>query len=331
MSYISIKNIVKNFKEVKALKNVSLEVEKGEFITLLGPSGCGKSTLLRIIAGLETQNSGELYINGKNLANTPANKRNLGMVFQQYSLFPNMTVAQNVAFGLKLKKIPTEQIHNEVSNMLKLVGLDEKSRSYPDELSGGQQQRVALARALVVKPDVLLLDEPLSALDAKIRLSLRSMIKNIQMQLKTTTLFVTHDQEEALSISDRIYVMESGDIVQHGTPQQIYMNPKDRFVASFLGTYNFMDAHFFGEDVQDGEVLIRPEHVEVLEPGAAPSKDVFHGHIRNIYFLGNISRLEVIVNETPVLVDALNREDKTYRKGQEISILIPQEKYFRIK
>lgn len=322
MIYLTAKNISKNFKSVAALKDISFEIEQGQFVTLLGPSGCGKSTLLRIIAGLESKDSGTISINGKNLEGVPANKRNLGMVFQQYSLFPNMTVKDNVAFGLKLKKLQTALIKKRVDDMLSLVGLTDKTGAYPDELSGGQQQRVAIARALVMEPDVLLLDEPLSALDAKIRLSLRRQIREIQQKLKITTVFVTHDQEEALSISDRIFVMESGSIVQSGTPQEIYKKPQKRFVANFVGTYNALPGSLLGKSC--GEVLVRPEHISV-------SRKMQEGYtkatIKNIFFLGNYSRLEISTGNIMMFVDILNFDTQDYKIDDNIYINIPSDKY----
>lgn len=322
MSYLLVKNISKTFKDVTALKGISFDIEKGEFVTLLGPSGCGKSTLLRIIAGLESKDSGDIIINGKNLEGVPSNKRNLGMVFQQYSLFPNMTVRENVEFGLKLKKISSAKIKKHVEDILELVGLKEKINNYPDELSGGQQQRVAIARALVMEPDVLLLDEPLSALDAKIRLSLRRQIREIQQKLKITTIFVTHDQEEALSISDRIFVMQEGSIIQAGTPQEIYKNPEKRFVANFVGTYNSIPGALVGNS--KGEILVRPEHIRVSDNMQDGYK---RARVSNIFFLGNYSRLEIAIENTKMLVDVLNNKIYNYKIGDSIFINIPNDKY----
>jgi len=330
MSYLTANNVVKNFKNLKALKGVDVDVEKGELVTLLGPSGCGKSTLLRIIAGLETLDSGDITINGKSIVGLPANKRNLGMVFQQYSLFPNMTVAENVAFGLKMKKVPDAEIKTKVEEMLSLVELSEKNKSYPDELSGGQQQRVAIARALVVQPDVLLLDEPLSALDAKIRLSLRTFIRDIQQKLKITTIFVTHDQEEAMSVSDRIFVMDAGVIVQSGKPQEMYQNPNSKFVAGFLGTFNFLKPEMLGLAAGSPQVLVRPEHIEIL-PDGGEGRGIFRGIVQNVFFLGNISRLKVLVGDTIVLIDTLNTESDNFAAGQNITIRIPDEKFIQFK
>lgn len=327
MSYISIKELNKSFTKVKVLSNINISIEKGEFISLLGPSGCGKSTLLRIIAGLESPSNGDIFINSNNIVNTPVNKRNMGMVFQSYSLFPNMTAKENIAFGLKLKKDSKEEIENKVSEIINLVELKGREDYYPNQLSGGQQQRVAIARALVVSPDVLLLDEPLSALDAQIRVSLRKLIKEIHKKFKITTLFVTHDQEEALSISDRIFVMDKGEIVQHGTPEQIYKQPKTKFVANFIGTYNFFKPEFFKDPESNKEILIRPEHIEVTSEKADENKNIFSGTISNVYFLGNVIRLNVVVNDKIILIDTLNSRSESYFEGEKINMHFPKCKY----
>lgn len=329
MGYLSINNINKSFKTIHALNNVSLEIEKGEFVTLLGPSGCGKSTLLRIIAGLEIQNSGDILISGKSIADVPVNKRNMGMVFQSYSLFPNMTAEENIAFGLKLKKLSKEDIASEVKKIIGIVGLGGREKSYPHQLSGGQQQRVALARALIVNPDVLLLDEPLSALDAKIRISLRSLIKEIQQKLKITTVFVTHDQEEALSLSDRIFVMEKGNIVQQGTPMEIYSHPSCSFVASFIGTYNFLNPDLVNSDTSHN-LAIRPESIDIVAENNKCSEDVFSGTIKNIYFMGNIIRLNISVNDKIIVVDRLNNSSEAFKEGQDVLLKLPKEKFLEV-
>ncbi|EHI96756.1 Polyamine-transporting ATPase [Clostridium sp. DL-VIII] len=331
MSYISIKELNKSFTKVKALSNINISIEKGEFISLLGPSGCGKSTLLRIIAGLESLSAGKILVNNNNLVNTPVNKRNMGMVFQSYSLFPNMTTQENIAFGLKLKKASKEEIEEKVQEIIDLVGLQGREDHYPNQLSGGQQQRVALARALVVNPDVLLLDEPLSALDAQIRVSLRKLIKEIHKKFKITTLFVTHDQEEALSISDRIFVMDKGEIVQQGTPEQIYKQPESKFVANFIGTYNFLKPEFFKGSESNGEILIRPEHIEITSEEAETNENIFSGTISNVYFLGNVVRLNVLVNDTMILVDTLNSRNEVYFEGEKINLRFLKDKYMRLK
>lgn len=238
MSYVSVTNISKSFDETRVLNNISFKINKGEFLTLLGPSGCGKSTLLKSIAGLNDFDNGSIVIDEKNITNVKAKDRNVGMVFQSYALFPNMTVYENIAFGLKIKKLSKSNIHKKVKEILEVVDLNGKENNYPSQLSGGQQQRVALARAIVLEPKVLLLDEPLSALDAKIRKSLQKQIRQIQQRLNMTTIFVTHDQEEAMIMSDKIIVMEKGKIAQEGSPDQIYKSPANEFVARFIGSYN---------------------------------------------------------------------------------------------
>ena len=236
MSYIEFQDINKYFGQNHVLKGIDLSIEKGELLTLLGSSGCGKSTLLRCLAGLEAVQEGKIYLDGTDITNLDARKREIGMVFQQYSLFPNMTVEQNLAFGLKRKKTDRAEIGAEVEKALDMVGLLDKRESYPTQLSGGQQQRVALARAIVMKPKVLLLDEPLSAIDAKLRKSLQIEIRRIQKELNMTTVFVTHDQDEAMVMSDRICLLNQGQIEQSGTPVEIYTAPKTRFAASFIGS-----------------------------------------------------------------------------------------------
>ena len=254
MSYLEIKNVNKYYGKFQALKNINLTIEKGEFISFLGPSGCGKTTLLRTISGLEELNSGHIFLKGKDISNLHPSKRNFSIVFQSYALFPNMTVWENIAYGLENKKMPKDKIKNKVLEVLEMVGLAGISNKYPNEMSGGQQQRVALARAIALEPDVLLLDEPLSALDAKVREKLRNDIKMLQKKLGLTIIMVTHDQEEALSVSDKIMVMQSGEVMQVGTPREIYEKPNSLFVADFIGKINFLS---------DGN-SIRPEHIKIV-------------------------------------------------------------------
>jgi len=238
VTFLELEGITKYFGQVTAVDHVSVSVEQGEFLTLLGPSGCGKTTILRMVAGFETPNEGNILLDGDDITNRPASKRPMGMVFQSYALFPHMTAEQNIAFGMDIKRMPKDEIKRRCAELLELVGLSDKGRNFPHQLSGGQQQRIALARALAVEPKVLLLDEPLSALDAKVRVSLRNEIRRIQQQLKMTAIYVTHDQEEALAISDRIAVMAKGRIEQLDQPEEIYSNPRTVFAASFVGTSN---------------------------------------------------------------------------------------------
>lgn len=261
-NYLIIDRIDKQYGRCKVLENISLVIRKGEFVSLLGPSGCGKTTLLKIIAGIESAASGRIIMNGRDITELAPDKRNIGLVFQSYALFPNMTVEENIAFGLECKKLSSGIIKNKVMDILDVVHLQEYLRRYPSQLSGGQQQRVALARALVLSPDILLLDEPLSALDARVRLTLRNEIKRIQKETNITTIMVTHDQDEALTISDRIAVMHNGLLMQEGRPETIYENPVNPFVADFIGEINFIKKKHKQNDTL---YAIRPEHVEMSE------------------------------------------------------------------
>ena len=237
---IQLKNIVKRFGTLEAVSNVSLEIHDGELFTLLGPSGCGKTTLLRLIGGFHKPDHGEIYFDGKEVTPIPPYERNIGMVFQNYALWPHMTISGNIAYGLKLKKFSKTEIHDKISHVLKSVNLSGLENRYPGQLSGGQQQRVALARALVLNPDVLLLDEPLSNLDAKIRIQVRAEIRKLQKELGITTIYVTHDQEEALTLSDRIAVINLGKLLQIGSPRDLYERPHNPFVADFIGINNLI-------------------------------------------------------------------------------------------
>ena len=243
---IRIKNALKKYGENTIIPNLSVDIHNGEFFTLLGPSGCGKTTLLRMIAGFNSIEGGDFFFNDKRINDMDPGKRNIGMVFQNYAIFPNMTVRKNVEFGLKNRKLPRETITSEANKFMKLVHVDTYADRMPDRLSGGQQQRVALARALVIQPDVLLMDEPLSNLDAKLRVEMRTVIKNIQRNVGITTVYVTHDQEEAMAISDRIAVMSDGVIRHCGRPKDIYQRPADLFVATFIGKSNLLSAELCG-------------------------------------------------------------------------------------
>ncbi|AXH34543.1 ABC transporter ATP-binding protein [Humibacter sp. BT305] len=260
---IGFRSVVKDYGDSRALDGVDLDVEPGEFIALLGPSGCGKTTALRSLAGLESISAGALTIDGDDVTAVPANKRDMGMVFQAYSLFPHMTVLRNVEFGLQMRRVAALERHARARDALALVGLESFGERYPHQLSGGQQQRVALARALVTRPRVLLLDEPLSALDAKVRASLRDEIRRIQTELAITTLFVTHDQEEALAVADRVAVMNKGRIEQIGSPEALYSHPSTPFVATFVGLSNPMAA-----TVRAGRALIGDIVLPLLDPSA---------------------------------------------------------------
>lgn len=305
MAYLDVKQLNKSYGAVPIFQQIAFSAHEGEFVTLLGPSGCGKSTLLRCIAGLTTVDNGQIMLRGEDIVPQPPQKRAIGMVFQSYALFPNMTVEKNVAFGLKMQKLPTEQIRQRVGEVLELVELTDFARRYPHQLSGGQCQRVALARSLVTRPRLLLLDEPLSALDARIRRHLRDQIRRIQQELNLTTLFVTHDQEEALTLSDRIVLMNRGQIVQNGDAESLYTQPVNRFAAGFIGNYNLLSAEqatqLTGQAFRE-EVAIRPESIRLCAPGSGiPARILSHS------LLGNVIRYRVMVQNIELSVDVLNR------------------------
>lgn len=326
MSYLSLQNLTKQFGDTVVVDNFNLEIEKGEFVSFLGPSGCGKTTTLRMVAGFETPTSGKILLDGADITDKAPNQRNVGMIFQSYALFPNMTVAQNIGFGLNVRKLQKEVIKQRVDEMISLIHLEAHANKYPYQLSGGQQQRVSLARALAIRPQVLLLDEPLSALDAKIRVSLRSEIRSIQKSLGITAIFVTHDQEEALSISDRIVVMNAGEMEQVGTPFEIYNFPKTRFVANFVGSLNTADAEIIdpangiisvdgvqfvsaegakGKNKGDKvKIAIRPERFSFA---AQQHKDnVLEATIENITFLGSVVRIQIKIGNSSFNMDTFN-------------------------
>ena len=329
MSFLSISNAVKTFGTNTVVKGFDLGVEKGEFVSFLGPSGCGKTTVLRMIAGFERPSAGTITIDRQDVTNTAPNKRRIGMVFQAYALFPNMTVAGNIAFGLKIAGLTRAEQDVRVAEMLGLIGLSHLAERYPYQLSGGQQQRVALARALAPKPQVLLLDEPLSALDAKIRVSLREEIREIQRQLGITTVFVTHDQEEAMSISDRIVVMNGGRADQIGTPSEIYNHPRTRFVAGFVGTLNVLRAQADPADSRRvavaGTTVRLPQPVssadasgalslalrpEALSLTPSPARDVaFAGQVKSVQFMGSVIRIQMMLGDEALSFDMFNSPD----------------------
>ena len=330
MSYVQVVNIDKSFQGRKVLKGIDLEIEKGEFVTLLGPSGCGKTTLLRIVAGLERGDSGKIMVNGREIIEGQNKKeQNIGMVFQSYALFPNMTAFENIAFGLKIKKIPSLEIRKQVEEIMDILSISGKENNYPHQMSGGQQQRVALARALVVKPDLLLLDEPLSAVDAKVRESARILIRDVQKKMGITTIFVTHDQLEALVMSDRIVVINGGEVMQYGTPDQIYHKPANKFVAQFIGTYNFVPSALVGFMMdKEAEVCIRPEHISLISKDQLaqiedPEVIKLQGTLEKFYILGNTARAEVIVQGRTIIVDHLNRfEGSRFALKEEVGLVI---------
>ncbi len=295
MTSISFTGIRKTFGATVALESLDLDLQPGELVSLLGPSGCGKTTALRIAAGFEVPDAGIVSLSHRDITRTPAHQRNMGMVFQSYSLFPNLTVAQNIEFGLRNRKIEKTKRLTRVGEMLELVQLDDLGKRYPHQLSGGQQQRVALARALAVQPEVLLLDEPLSALDAKVRSTLRDEIRRIQTELKTTTLFVTHDQEEALAISDRIGVMSNGQLEQLGTPEDVYLRPASPFVARFVGSINELP-----NTNGSGQILVRPEDVTI---STDEDELDMRGTTTRVTFQGPVTIISVRVDVVDLLVN----------------------------
>ncbi len=355
MSFLTLTDISKTFKDTAAVADFNLDVTRGEFVSFLGPSGCGKTTTLRMIAGFETPTTGTIVINGEDVTYRPPNRRNVGMVFQSYALFPNMTVADNIGFGLKVTKRPAAEIRQTVQEMLDVIHLPELGTRYPYQLSGGQQQRVALARALAIHPQVLLLDEPLSALDAKIRVELRSEIRRIQQELGITTVYVTHDQEEALSLSDRIVVMNAGRVEQIDAPFRIYNYPTTGFVASFIGQLNLLpvvvqDASA-GAVACGGQIIrtslsiqaangaavrlaIRPEEIKVaaataVAAGAEVASDNrLSARVDSVTFLGAIVRVKAAVDGLdggPLLaVDLFNDRQLVLPKpGEAVSLVFP--------
>lgn len=308
--YLSVKKVNKHFGKFQALKDVNFDVQEGEFVCILGPSGCGKTTLLRVIAGLESQSEGEINQNNKNISQLPPDQRDFGIVFQSYALFPNLTVKNNISFGLKTRKQNKDAIDRRVDELLNLVGLSDHINKYSAQLSGGEQQRVALARALAPSPGLLLLDEPLSALDAKVRQHLRLEIKDLQRKLGVTTIMVTHDQEEALTMADRIILMNKGVIEQEGSPQDIYSKPRTAFSANFIGTTNLFKAKKISsnsieihgsilecnDDIKDdvSTVIIRPEDIKISS--SESNQNIFTGTIKELEFLGSNIRGHIEVN-----------------------------------
>ncbi|MFA5576763.1 MAG: ABC transporter ATP-binding protein [Tissierellaceae bacterium] len=329
MSYIIFENVEKYYKDNHVLKDVNLSIERGDFVTLLGSSGCGKSTLLRSLAGLEQISSGKIHLQGRDITNLSPRERNIGMIFQQYSLFPNMDVYSNVAFGLKMKKVHKDIIYDQVQKALRLVDLKGYEKRYPYQLSGGEQQRIALARSIVTEPKVLLLDEPFNAIDAKLRRSLQSRIKEIHRELKMTSIFVTHDQEEAMFMSDIIHLMKDGVIRQSGSPIEIYRNPRDLFTAEFIGNHNIIDSRDFSDltgsdETVSSKILIRSETIELSEEKFEQDRESYSlwGYIDNISFRGNIVRYAIKIGNISLNADILFRDSKTFDMGQEIYLQI---------
>ncbi|EQG64746.1 ABC transporter family protein [Clostridioides difficile DA00154] len=322
MSYLKINNVFKSYDQKRVLNNISLDIEEGEFLCLLGPSGCGKTTLLRIIAGLEDVNSGTIILQDKDITNLEPSKRGFGIVFQSYALFPNMTAYNNIAFPLKERKVSKEKIDNKVKEVLETVGLTNEAHKYPKALSGGQQQRIAIARALALEPKFLLLDEPMSALDAKVRHKLRMDIKRLQKELNITTIMVTHDLEEAITMADKIAILNGGDIMQIGTPEEIYQNPQNLFTAQFIGDTNCFDNG-------DSILTVRPEYVQIEKS----TKENYQGIISNIEFRGNLLRVEIKdkLNENFIISDVSIKEwvNLNLVEGDLVKISIDEKYYLK--
>ncbi len=346
MAFLEAEGLRKSYGPSTVVQNFELAVERGEFVSFLGPSGCGKTTTLRMVAGFEVPSTGRIRIDGRDVTQLRPNQRNVGMVFQSYALFPNMTVADNVAFGLTVAKRPAAERRARVDEMLALIKLPTLAGRYPFQLSGGQQQRVALARALAIKPQVLLLDEPLSALDAKIRVALREEIRGVQRALGITTVYVTHDQEEALSMSDRIVVMNEGRIEQIGTPFEIYNFPRTRFVASFVGTLNMLRGRVTDAasgkievddqeiaaargivDAQTGEarmVALRPEAASLGDEGGTRNR--MRGIIEEVSFLGSVVRIRVRFKENAISLDTFNNPSVSPpQRGETVTVSFARE------
>ena len=333
---VKIENATKIYGDFKACDHISLDIKGGEFFTLLGPSGCGKTTLLRMIAGFNTIDEGQIYFNDKLINHISADKRNIGMVFQNYAIFPHMTVEENVAYGLKARKIKGEELKNRSMEAMKMMQIDNLKDRMPSQLSGGQQQRVALARAVVIHPDVLLMDEPLCNLDAKLRVTMRTSIKKIQKQLNITTIYVTHDQEEALAISDRIAVIHDGKVEQLGAPKEIYTRPNNMFVANFIGTSGFLDGTAENGVVSINgskkkitlpmkksfkgavKVSVRPEYATL----GAPADGEIPGTITLATFLGDFMNYEIQLGDGKVIEvnEYTERMDHLYEVGDKVSV-----------
>jgi len=327
---VELSDLTRVYGQVRALDGLTLQLAPGELVALLGPSGCGKTTALRILAGLDRPTSGSVSVGGRDLTKVPANKRDMGMVFQAYSLFPHMTVIDNVAFGLKLRGRDSAARRARAGDMLDLVGLNEHANRYAHQLSGGQQQRVALARALAIEPSVLLLDEPLSALDAKVRVQLREEIRRVQIEVGTTTLFVTHDQEEALSVADRVGVMNAGRLEQLAPPAELYSAPASRFVGEFVGLSNRIPAQvrdgiasLMGRDVPvlpgsasgSGHALVRPESISVVADADGPAT------VTTVMFLGPLSRVTcTLADGTGVVTQLASSEALRLTPGDSVRL-----------
>lgn len=336
---VRIDGATKLYGDFKACDHISLDIAEGEFFTLLGPSGCGKTTLLRMIAGFNPIDEGKIYFGEKELNHIPAHERNIGMVFQNYAIFPHLSVYDNVAYGLKARKIKGGELEHRVTEAMEMMQISELRNRMPGQLSGGQQQRVALSRAVVIHPDILLMDEPLCNLDAKLRVTMRTSIRKLQKQLNITTIYVTHDQEEALSISDRIAVIHDGQVEQIGSPREIYTRPANMFVANFIGVSGFLSAEAENGSVKvlgqkriklpvdpdfsgSAKVSVRPEYITL----APPTEEELHGTVMLSTFLGDFTCYEVQLEDGPLIEVNIysDRDDTEYRAGDAVSLLLAE-------
>jgi ABC-type Fe3+/spermidine/putrescine transport system ATPase subunit len=350
-SMVELRDIYKSFGDVEVLKGISVEINKGELLTFVGPSGCGKTTLLRIVGGLTPATSGQVILDGVDISSQPPNMRNTKMVFQSYALFPHMTVAKNIGFGLKIQKWPKKKIDRRVEELLSLVYMEGLGDRTIDRISGGQQQRVALVRALALEPKVLLLDEPLSNLDANLRVVMREEIKKIQKRLQVTSIFVTHDQYEAMSISDRLLVLHDGVIQQIGSPTEIYEEPENEFIASFVGYVNFLEGTIdtidkeactlavsteYGkleialeqDDIKAGDeglLVIRPETLTLSHSYEIEQRNTFHGTVESHMYAGNLAKYTVNIGDRKIIVDQYDPKDAgLFMEKEKVSVTIPR-------
>ncbi|MEN6499979.1 MAG: ABC transporter ATP-binding protein [Rectinema sp.] len=352
-SSVSLVHLTKKFRsldgsgEITAVNDVNLEIKAGELVTILGPSGCGKTTTLRMIAGFEYPTSGSIFIGGRDVAMIPPNKRGLSMVFQSYALFPHLTIYENVAYGLRVQRLPAAEIKERTERALELMQLTPMAKRYPSQVSGGQQQRIALARAIVIEPSVLLFDEPLSNLDAKLREYMRDELRKLQKRLGITSLYVTHDQSEAMAISDRVVIMKDGRIRQVGTPHEIYAFPQSKFVADFIGKANFIRVNVLGTDGESARIdlentqftvpkagkaglaagpallVVRPEALRLMPLTTDQGHAALRGRVDRFTYFGNIARYEVSTNNAPLLIERYNPEASSmFEEGAEVGIII---------
>ena len=352
-SNVTLIDLTKRFRsldgsgEVLAVDDVNLEVKTGELVTILGPSGCGKTTTLRMIAGFEYPTSGSILIGDKDVAKIPPNKRGLSMVFQSYALFPHLSIYENVAYGLRVQKLPASEIRERTERALDLMQLTTMAKRYPSQVSGGQQQRIALARAIVIEPSVLLFDEPLSNLDAKLREYMRDELRKLQKRLGITSLYVTHDQSEAMAISDRVVIMKEGRIRQVGTPREIYAFPQSRFVADFMGKANFLEVEVLGIDGESARIdiggktfmvpragkarpnsgsallVVRPEALRLISLSNAENEIPLRGCVDRFTYFGNIARYEVSTENGPLLIESYNPDASSiFEEGDNVGVMI---------